>query len=152
MKYIDENNIDKIDDKLWIANYNGANIIDELKKNKIDIIINLYEKKLNNYDNIKYYHIPYKFHEISYNDSWNKIEILLNIFNKHNNKNILVNCKSGHHRSANAIILYLINKYHINYQQAKKYIKKIRKHALDRNSNMTIAMETYGNMIYYLYN
>lgn len=152
MKYIDENNIDKIDDKIWLGNYEGANNYELLKKNKISIIINLYKNELNKYDGIKYYHLPYKFDEISLKDSWNIMHKLLNIINKHKNDNLLINCKAGHHRSANAIVLALINKYHTNYDQTKKYVKNIRKHSLDRESNMTVAMREYGNMVYYMYN
>jgi protein-tyrosine phosphatase len=152
MKYIDENDIDKIDNNLWIGNYQGANNYDLLKKNNINVIINLYKNELNKYNGIKYYHLPYKFDEISYRDSWNIINKLLNIINKHKNDNLLINCKAGHHRSANAIILYLINKFYNNYDDTKKYVKNIRKHSLDRDSNMTTAMREYGNMVYYLYN
>lgn len=152
MKYIDENDIDKIDKKLWLGNYQGANNMNLLKKHNINVIINLYKNELKQYNGIKYYHLPYKFDEISLQNSWNVMHKLLNIINKHKNDNLLINCKAGHHRSANAILLALINKYNINYDKAKKYVKKIRNHSLDRESNMTTAMREYSKMIENMYN
>jgi protein-tyrosine phosphatase len=149
MKYIDENDIDQIDTKLWLGNNQGANEYDNIKN--FDIIINFYKEKLKSNGKINY-HIPFSFEEARLEECQNVINRVLKIILNNPNKKILLCCKAGHHRSANLAIVYLINKYKWNYQMASKHIRSIRRYSLQRESNLTLAVKMYSNTIEKIFN
>jgi hypothetical protein len=144
MKHFDENQFDLILNNLYISNFSG---VDHFLTNKIIVVINFYKKKHSNIPkNIFYYHLPYNFESISLDHCLLIIHSLIIIFNNHPNNIFLFNCKSGHHRSACGILLYLIIKYKWNYKTSYTHIKSIRKYAFIRNSKMYNAIENYSIM------
>jgi hypothetical protein len=145
-----ENNIDIIIDNIYLGNFIGAqNIINN--NSKIDVIINFYKYKHTLNDNIIYYHIPYNFKTITIDECWIIIKNIIKITNTHYNKKILFCCKRGHHRSACAVLLYLILNNNCNYEIGKKYIKQIRKKSLNRKGNMIIALKYYAKLVNKIY-
>ena len=152
MKHFDENDIDKITKNIYLSNFEGASQILNNNKYNIHIIINFYKIKHNlKNTNIVYYHLPYSFNKISLNECWDLIINIIKITNEYYDKNILFCCKRGHHKSASAVLLYLILNNKCTYDQGEKYIKNIRKYALNRNGNMPIALRYYSKLINKIY-
>jgi hypothetical protein len=152
MHFFHENDIDKIHNNIYLGNFQGANKIINNNIYNINIIINFYKIKLDtNNTNIIYYHLPYSFNDISINECWDLIINIIKITNQYYGQNILFCCKRGHHRSASAVLLYLILHKKCTYEEGVKYIKSIRKHSLNRNGNMPIALRYYSKLINKIY-
>jgi protein-tyrosine phosphatase len=113
----------EITDDLFLGSSFNAYNLDELKQNKINVIINV----SNDIDNFYPEHfIYYKFNIADNNsdDINNILEESYNIITKNlemGNK-ILVHCYMGASRSATVIIYYLMRKYSIPYKIAKNIV------------------------------
>jgi hypothetical protein len=145
-----ENDIDKISKNIYLGNFNGTqNIINN--NSNIDVIINFYKYKHQLIDNVHYYHIPYSFKTISIDECWIVIKKIIQITNNHRDQNILFCCKRGHHRSACAVLLYLILNNNCEYEIGETHIRNIRKKALNRKGNMPLALKYYSKLINRIY-
>jgi protein-tyrosine phosphatase len=105
---------------LYLGSSFNAYNLNELKKNNINVIINISDD-IDNFHENKF--IYYKF-KISDNNSDDITEILnttYDIINKHldDGDNILVHCYMGASRSASVVIHYLMKKYKLSYDTAK---------------------------------
>jgi protein-tyrosine phosphatase len=58
-------------------------------------------------------------------------------------ENILIYCKTGHHRSASVVAAYMLRYMDVDYISAISYINKRRKNALIRNSCMLNNLFNY---------
>ncbi|MDX1700289.1 MAG: dual specificity protein phosphatase, partial [Melioribacteraceae bacterium] len=65
------------------------------------------------------------------------------------NKNILVHCKKGHHRSAAVVGAFLIKHFNLDYKLVTQYINNIRPCALRKDKCMVKSLARYS---YYLNN
>lgn len=133
---------------LWLGNHRAATNIEFINKYSIECIINVSKDVPNIFNNIDYLHIPINDSDICSYD----IQRLMKIYdiatkfiyhNLINNRNILVHCKRGHHRSACIVAAYIIKYYEAEYINAIVYINSIRKCALVRNTCMTKALLKY---------
>lgn len=144
----DEKDVSEILPGLWLGNYKAAKSNKFIKKHNIKCIINVSNDIPNIFEDIDYLHIPIIDSEICFSD----INKLINIYeittdfiynSLTNNKNILVHCKKGHHRSACIVAAYLIKYYDVKYLNAIRYINSIRKCALVRNTCMMQGLLKY---------
>ena len=123
-----ETNYNQITKNIWIGNYISAYDNNFLQKNNIKNIINVTPDISNKFNKIKYLTIPIKNDELyghilqSY--SYEILKFIDNAIQR--NENVLVHCKKGHTRSATVVAYYLVNRYNMNLDDAKKYIKNIR--------------------------
>ena len=122
-----------IRDNIYLGNAYNASNYDELKKNKIGYILNI-TKEISNYypDDFTYYNIEItdnngqsietyfteilEFIKISQKDSTDSTD----------SPNILIHCFMGSSRSASCVILYLMNKYEMTFQESYNMIKELR--------------------------
>lgn len=110
----------EIVENLFLGSSFNAFRFNELKKNNIDVIINISDDIDNFHENEFTY---YRF-KISDNDSDDISKILdmtFTIISDHieNGDRILVHCFMGASRSASVVIYYLMRKYNMSYEIAK---------------------------------
>ena len=128
-----------IRDNIYLGNAYNASNYDELKKNKIGYILNI-TKEISNYypDDFTYYNIEITdnngqpiekyfteildFIKISQKDSEDSEDST----EPNNSPNILIHCFMGSSRSASCVILYLIDKYGMTFDESYKMIKELR--------------------------
>ena len=147
-----ENDMDHIQNQIWLGNKESAFNYDKLMYHNIHYVINCTPNLPNMFENkgVKYYRVPIHDKEVcdlSY--SKQMYEYILGSFNfideaLKNNSGVLVHCKKGHHRSANIILFYLIYKYNMGYINALMMINQIRPTALVRNT----CINNWGLNIY----
>lgn len=155
---LDENNMDKITNNIWLGNYKAAYNKSELDKHNIQYIINITDKIESPFKDKNYLIIPVRDkYSCSINDkNYIKYQYLkafefINLAID-NGSNILIHCKKGHHRSANLILFYLVYKYNIGYIQSLIYINNIRKYALKRKTCLNKwGLEVYKDIILHKY-
>ena len=135
---------------LWLGDYNSSQDIASLKKNNIQLIINL-SKNLDfvKDDSIIKYRIPIhdnlsKESNIGminhFDEAYKLIDNALN-----DNKGILIHCRAGIQRSATLVALYLMKKNRISSQEAKKFIKSKRCIAFFYRTNFQPVLNYYEN-------
>lgn len=119
----------KILDNLYLGSSFNAYDIENFKKLKITVILNI-TKEINNFyqDNLKltYYKFPI------YDDNNDEIDIILDesyeILDIHLNlgEPILVHCYMGASRSASVIIYYLMKKMNMDFKSSLDYVMEKR--------------------------
>lgn len=156
-KYKNENDVDLVIPNLWLGNEKAATNLKFLIKYNIKTIITVMDDFKNLYDLLNLYtangitlmNIPIKDKTLSAS----KDNILFTVFDSTCNfiksqlalnKNVLIHCKRGHHRSAAIVAAYLIKELGINYKQAVVYIHKLRPFALAKRKNMSIELFKYN--------
>lgn len=142
-----ESDVTEIIPGLWLGNYKSAYSKKFLNKYKIKNVMTVmhnFNPKYR-YNNISYFNIPIKDSNIVsnvnclFNSAVNHIHHILN-----ENKNILVHCKRGHHRSASIVAAYLIKHKGYKYLNAIQKIKNVRPLAIRRDTNITRALYNYN--------
>ena len=144
-----EYDVNEIVHGLWLGNLKSAYDRGFLYNYKIKHILTLYE----DFDNTKKYKdINYMIIPIRDINTCNTGTDTINLFNQtnqfilnalKNKENVLVHCKKGHHRSGAVVAAFLIKHYNYDYDDAIKYINKLRPCALRRDKCMSNALFTY---------
>lgn len=144
-----EYDVNEIVHGLWLGNLKSAYDKGFLYNYKIKHILTLYEDfdYTKKYKGINYLIIP-----IRDKDMCNNVDTNIKLFEQtsefiynalKNKENILVHCKKGHHRSGAAVAAFLIKYYKFEYENAIKYINKIRPCALRRDKCMSNDLFKY---------
>lgn len=135
IKYISPK-VTKIMDGLWLGNLNDANNLSFLIENNITVVINISFEKIVIYDNIDYYQFRITDDDICDNkmNIINELTQVTDCLNYYlgNNRNILIHCKKGHHRSASILALYMVRYHNYDLSHAVDYIKNLRPTAFRR--------------------
>ena len=147
-----EKDVSEIYPGLWLGNYKAATNYKFIKKHDIQYIINVSKDVPNAFDDIDYLHIPIDDDEMCFKDLEKLVkiyDIATDLINEciSSNKNILIHCKRGHHRSACIVAAYLIKYHGAKYSNAISYINSIRKCALVRNTCMMQALTKYSQLL-----
>ena len=122
--------INKIDDKIFIGNLLSAIDYNIIKNNNIKNIVHIFEEELDNY--------KLNFMNILINDNINEdISKYFDKFIKFINDskgNVLIHCQHGSSRSGSFVILYLMYKYKINFNNAL-FFAKYKRNGIYPNKN-----------------
>ena len=120
-----------IKDNIYLGNAYNASNYDELKENNIGYILNI-TKEISNYypDEFEYFNIKIMDHngqsvEKHFSDILDFIS-KSQLETNDSKKNILIHCFMGSSRSASCVILYLMNKYEMTFDDSYKMIKELR--------------------------
>lgn len=142
-----EYDVNEIIPGLWLGNLKAAYDRGFLYNYKIKHILTLYEE----FDYTKKYKdINYLIVQIRDKDMCNGNTI--NLFDQTNQfilkalkkkENILIHCKKGHHRSGATTAAFLIKHCKYDYDEAIKYINKLRPCALRRDKCMSNDLFKY---------
>lgn len=136
-----EYDVNEIIEGLWLGNFKAAYNEKFLRDYNIKHVLTIMDnfdinKKING---VNYMVIPLKDIQICQFDP-------IVFFEKTNNfiqnglskgEGVLVHCKKGHHRSASAVVAFIIANYRIDYENTIKYINKLRPCSLKRETCMT---------------
>lgn len=142
-----ESDVTEIIPGLWLGNYKSAyskKFLNKYKINNVMTVMHNFNPKYR-YNNISYFNIPIKDSDIVsnvnclFNSAVDYIHRLLSV-----NKNILVHCKRGHHRSASIVVAYLIKYKGYKYLNAIQKIKNVRPLAMRRDTNISRALYNYN--------
>ena len=127
-KLIDSKN--EIEKNLWLGDYRSATDNKFIEDNNIKCVINL-SKDLNFTDlEIDKYRVPIHDNRSRESDL-GMIEHFDSVYDKmkyyiDNDQGVLVHCRAGMQRSATVVALYMMKKYKINFDNARKIIRKKR--------------------------
>lgn len=125
---------DHIIDNIYLGSQKSGIDLDQLSKLNIQYVLTLGKGMKVNFDQI-----IYKIIEIDDSleqDLSNYIKEALDFIceSQRNHSNILVHCVSGISRSASIVIVYMMNKYKMNYDQAHSAVK-LKRACIRPNSN-----------------
>ena len=137
-----------IKDNIYLGNAYNASNYDELKKNNIGYILNI-TKEISNYypDEFEYYNIEIMDHNGQSVEKY--FDNILDFINKSQletndrKKNILIHCFMGSSRSASCVILYLMNKYGMTFEDSYNMIKKLRP-IVNPNTSFVKQLKNYN--------
>ena len=119
------NNIDNIDDNLWLGNLSAAKDIKDLKEKGITKILTIMEKDFPEYKSEDGF-VHKRIELIDYIDQ-NIIKFFGECLNFiKGDEKVLVHCQSGASRSATIVIAYLMWNKKMKYMEASKYVKEKR--------------------------
>lgn len=135
-----ENDADMIIPNLWLGNSCAALNREFIQSANIKYIINVTDNIACPFTDIIYYHIPIKDKRMCDNETRNvmfnyikhAIETIRNGLQE--NVGVLVHCRRGHHRSANIILIFLMQYLNMGYIVGLIYINNIRPLSLQRNT------------------
>ena len=137
---------------LWLGDYKSSQDIDLLKKNNIQLIINLIKNLdfIKN-DKITKYRIPIhdnlsKESNIGMINHFDKAYKLIDDALK-NKKGVLIHCRAGIQRSATLTALYLMKKRNITSENAKQFIKSKRCIAFFYKANFQPVLNYYESIL-----
>ena len=117
--------IDKITDKIYLGDIEGANDFNYLTKEKITHILSLIDINLQIPSTIG---IEHKLIEIEDEENQNLIKHIKECFRYiENSKKIFIHCMCGISRSPSIVIAYLMWKAHCSYYDAYFFVKNRRK-------------------------
>jgi len=128
-------------DNIYLGSAQNSANYNQLKNNNIGLIINVTDEISNYYPNeFEYYNIKIlDINSSSLINSFNSVLNTIEIFNKKNQgKNILVHCYMGCSRSASILLIYIIIKHNMNYEDALKYLENKKANV---NINITFINE-----------
>ena len=146
-----EDSANQLTNNLWLGDYRAAHDPKFMHDEKIKNVINATDSIPNKFMLINYYTYPIKDMYACYNDLFGILEDGADVINKSlsQNKNILVHCKRGHHRSASIVAYYLMKYEHMSLIDAILFIKQNRPYAFRRMTCMLWALILYEyNLIY----
>lgn len=129
-----EKSLNKICDGLWLGNHDCARNYNKITTKNIHCIINVTPNLPNYFDNIQYYNINIIDNDACNNQILHFLENGANIIHNalENNKNILVHCKRGHHRSASVVAFYLMKYKSKSLYDSIFHIKNCRRTAFSK--------------------
>ena len=138
---LNRNNIeywsDNIIDGIWLGNWQSAHDSLDVKNKRISLIVNATHNINDNTMIVcSRFRVPLSEKKPCNLNTLSQIEEAADVIKKHvdNNKQILVHCKNGHHRSASIVALYLIKYRNMDLYQAIEFIKTRRPTAFRRMS------------------
>lgn len=120
----------EIEKNLWLGDYRSAADNSFLQDNNVKLVVNL-SKDLNFTDlSIDKYRVPIHDNRSKESDL-GMIEHFDTIYDKmkyyiDNDQGVLVHCRAGMQRSATVVALYIMKKYKINFESARKIIRQKR--------------------------
>lgn len=131
-----ESDASLIINKIWLGNFRVAHDRNFIIGKKIHAIVNITQDIPNKYHFVDYYNIfirdedacKLNINELMNNGADAIHQMLIN------NKNVLVHCKRGHHRSASLIVFYFMKYYQVPLLDAIIIIKNIRPTAFRRKN------------------
>ena len=137
----DSNPIDHIIDNIYLGDFRTADNIDILKEYNITHIINCAFNLPNKYPE----QITYKRLELRDETDQPIIERLEEAYQfikENKDKNIFVHCVFGKSRSASVVIFYIMKEKKLNFNEAKNFVKNIRK-IVEPNSGFENELNRY---------
>ena len=137
----DSNPIDHIIDNIYLGDFRTADNIDILKEHNITHIINCAFNLPNKYPE----QITYKRLELRDETDQpiiEKLEEAYQFIKENKDKNIFVHCVFGKSRSASVVIFYIMKEKKLNFNEAKNYVKNIRK-IVEPNSGFENELNRY---------
>lgn len=144
-------NATRITNNVWLGNLASAYDKTFLNNNKITYVISFYEdfNNSNKSKHITYIHIPYTDKELK---NVNMIPILSSLADFINsctksNRNVLVHCKRGHHRSASVVAAYLLKHSDLTLPSVLNYVRNLRPKALSKHKNMTYNLILFSSQL-----
>ena len=122
---------DKIISRLYLSDVKAAKKYSNIKKNNIELIINITTKYDNYHKDMGIHYVNIKIKDKSKTKYFYKknLDKLLKIMKEYidKDKNVLVHCEMGISRSSSVIVAYLMKYEKKNYDDAVKHVKKRRK-------------------------
>ena len=104
---VERNELDKIEENLWLGNYSSAFDIKNLKDKKIKKIISISDRRIPEYNNEDGF--IHKTFKVVDNSSQNIIQYFGECLNFiKGDEKVLVHCISGSSRSASIVIAYIM--------------------------------------------
>ena len=137
----DSNPIDHIIDNIYLGDFRTADNIDILKEHNITHIINCAFNLPNKFPE----QITYKRLELRDEIDQPIIERLEEAYQfikENKDKNIFVHCVFGKSRSASVVIFYIMKEKKLNFNEAKNFVKNIRK-IVEPNSGFENELNRY---------
>jgi predicted protein tyrosine phosphatase len=132
---VGRNNMDRVDQNVFIGNSSAASNLEELRGAGITKIVNC-AKELPNYHDqtgmFSYLRLELEdgVDDSTHNDLYRVVEpvyrYIRSMVKQNPNIKILVHCKAGISRSASIVIYYLMRKNKMTYDKAFEYLKTVR--------------------------
>jgi dual specificity phosphatase 12 len=138
--HLEENDVDQIIPNLWLGNKKAALDKDFLQKNNIKYVINVTDGIHCPFKEMIYYHVPIKDKKMCDPQLKNVMHEYINMALQYINKGltenvgVLVHCRKGHHRSANIVLIFLMQYLGMGYIPSMIIINNLRPYALRRNT------------------
>ena len=145
-----EKDVNEIIPGVWLGNYKAAYSQRFIKNYNIGCVLTIMDEFDNRYKlpNVIYFTIPITDKMICTVNT----NTMMNMFDRTNeiikeallnNKNILIHCRRGHHRSASVVCAFLIKYINVEYMDALQYINMLRPKALMKDKCITRELFKY---------
>ena len=137
--------IDKITDKIYLGDINGANEIKYLKQEGITHIISLAGKFISPiYEEGLFVRKMIEIMDFPNENIFKYFKECIDFIEK--SKKIYIHCAAGASRSATIVIAYIMWKEHKNYNDAFNFVKNKRKLIMP-NMGFTLQLKYFDNLL-----
>lgn len=146
-----ENDADMVIPNLWLGNKHAALNEQFIRKFNIKYIVNVTDGIRSPFPFVTYYNLPISDKKMCDDNlrsvMFNYIKSALTFISDglRNGEGVLVHCRKGHHRSANIVLLFLMEHLKIGYIPAMIFINNLRPYALKRNTCVNKWILNYYN-------
>jgi protein-tyrosine phosphatase len=133
-------------DNIYLGNGNNAANFSSLENNNIQVIVNITSELDNYFENLNKF-IYYKFPLLDEknNNISEYFKKFINVYETNENKNILIHCYMGASRSACLVLLYLIYKKNMTFDEANNFLIKKRT-IVNINKDFIIKLKNFLNI------
>ena len=141
----EKNNLDKIEENLWLGNYRAAKDIKDLKTKGITKILSIVDRNVPDYNNEDgFIHKKFKVPDFSSKNIIQYFGECLNFIK--GDEKVLVHCISGSSRSASIVIAYIMWIKKMKYEDAFKFVKDKRK-CVNPNIGFIAQLKIFENLL-----